>query len=296
MNAMSRQLANAPSRETIMEFPRLFTNAERVDEMLSNSSSPRRCMTVQVGSKDGKTTHKRERIFLPSFLESFVEEGFPKGSNISLIGPPTVGKTIFCENLANGFLQNGGSCLYVTLDKAPNDVRNNFQKLETKVSEKEHKKMLVFVDGFSWLIGKSPEQYHVENLANLTELSIRISSAAYGLSGPILMIFDSVSPLVVYNPENIVVKFLQILLARIKDWNGIGVYVVQDGVHSAEFCNTLAYLVDGIFDMQMKEEKGKITRYFRIRSLKFTSHETRWMRFAIQADRKFKLMRRRGRT
>jgi len=124
-------------------------------------------------------------------------------------------------------------------------------------------------------------------------LSIRIASAACDLASPILLIFDSVSPLPVYNPENVVVKFLQLLLARVKDWKGIGVYVVQEGVHSGEFCNTLGYLVDGIFDMKMKEERGKITRYFRIRSLKFTSHETKWIPFIIQADRKFKLKHKR---
>ena len=172
-------------------------------------------------------------------------------------------------------------------------MKNDFKQLTTALSENEYKKRLVFVDGFGWLIGKSQEEYHIENLANLTELSIRIAGAACNLTGPILLIFDSISPLPVYNPENVVVKFLQLLLARIKDWKGIGIYVVQEGVHSDEFCNTLGYLVDGIFDMKMNEEKGKISRHFRIRSLKFTSHETKWIPFVILANRKFKLKKRR---
>lgn len=237
---------------------------------------------------------QREMKFPPNFLEPLITEGLPAGSNISLIGPPGVGKTIFCENLAKNFLRDGGNCLYVTLDKSPDEVRNDFQKIGTNLSEKKYKKRMVFVDGFSWLIGKSQEAHHIENLGNLTELSIQIASATCDLAAPILLIFDSVSPLSVYNPEDVVIKFLQLLLARIKDWKGMGVYVVQKGVHSTEFYNTLGYLVDGIFDMRMKEENEEIKRYFRVRCLKSMAHETRWIPFVIQTDRSIKLKHIRG--
>ena len=248
----------------------------------------------QLGVHMSGSETQRKMKFPTEFFGSLINEDLPQGSNISLTGSPGVGKTIFCENLANRFLNNGLNCLYVTLDKSPNDVRLDFQKLGTNLSEKENKKRLVFVDGFSWLTGESQEEYHIENLGNLTDLSIRIASAACDLSGPILLIFDSVSPLTVYNPEIVVIKFLQIVLARIKDWKGTGVYVVQEGVHSEEFCNTLAYLVDGIFDMKLSEKNGEINRLFRIRSLKSMAHETKWIPFVIQADRSFKLKHRQG--
>ena len=152
----------------------------------------------------------------------------------------------------------------------------------------------MFVDCFSWLTGESREGHHIENLGNLTELSIRIASAACDLTNPLLLVFDSVSPLTVYNPEIVVIKFLQIILARIKDWKGMGIYVVQEGVHSEEFYNTLAYLADGVFDMKISEKKGKLLRHFRIRSLKSMAHETKWIPFVIQTDRSLKLKRRRG--
>lgn len=232
---------------------------------------------------------QRKTKFPSSFLEPLIAESLPASSNISLFGPPGVGKTIFCENLAKDFVRNDVNCIYVTLDKAPDDVRNDFQKMGTDIFEKENKKRLIFVDGFSWLIGESHEDYHIENLGNLTELSIQIASAACDLADSILLIFDSVSPLSVYNPEDVVIKFLQLLLARIKDWKGIGVYVVQKGVHSPEFCNTVGYLVDGILDMKTEEANEEITRYLRIRSLKSMAHETKWMPFVIQADRNLKV-------
>ncbi|MGQ9552148.1 MAG: RAD55 family ATPase [Candidatus Bathycorpusculaceae bacterium] len=283
---MNKNLNYTPPITQIIE-PTRILSLKGFDETLNKSFS-KGCIIVRSKTSSRKFLQEREIIF-PNFLKPLVKEGFPKGSNISVIGPPGVGKTIFCENLASSFLNNGGSCLYVTLDRAPEDIRNDFQEMGINTLEVENRKRWVFVDGFSWLIGKSKEDYFIENLANLTELSIRISSAAYNFTHPILMILDSVSPLTVYNPEHVVVKFLQLLLARIKSWKGIGVYVIQEGVHTSEFCNTIGYLVDGIFDMKMEEEKERITRYFRIRSLKFASHETKWIPFVIQARRKFKL-------
>ena len=286
---MKKQLQPPSLGSSIIELPEFPISARPLDQTLSVSlqeapSLPARAETASVESEHGESM-----VFQPSFLEPFVNEGIPRGSNISLLGPPGIGKTVLCENLATDMLRKGGNCLYVTLDRAPDEIKSDFKRLSPDLSEKEIKKKLIFVDGFSWLVGKTQEDYRIENLTNLTELSIRIASASCNLTTPILMILDSVSPLPVYNPENVVVKFLQLLLARVKSWKGLGIYVVQEGVHTNEFCNTLGYLVDGIFDMKMMEEADKITRYFRIRSLKFASHQTKWIPFVIEPDRRFRL-------
>ncbi len=265
----------------------------KINGLLLNAVSEAKEVT-QIGGPHISNSKLQRKTESPTpaqkkFFGSLINEDLPEGSNISLIGPPGAGKTIFCENLANHFLRNGLGCLYVTLDKSPDDVRLDFQKSGTDLFGKIYQKRLVFVDCFSWLTGESREGHHIENLGNLTELSIRISSAACDLTCPLLLVFDSVSPLTVYNPEVVVIKFLQIVLARMKDWKGMGIYVVQEGVHSEEFYNTLAYLVDGIFDMKISEKNGKLLRHFRIRSLKSMAHETNWIPFDIQTDRSFKL-------
>lgn len=239
-------------------------------------------------------THTRplaapKRIEFPSnFLKPLLTEGFPEGSSISLVGPSGVGKTIFCESLAKSFIQSNIGCLYVTTDRAPMDIKIGLQQLGTDVLKMESKKRLVFVDGYCWLAGDSDEVYSVQNLANLAELSILIERAASHLNGPIFLVLDSVSPLLVYNPEMDVIKFLQLLSARIKHWRGLSIYVVPAGIHSEEFYNTLAYLVDGIFDMKMEEKKGEIKRYFRIRNLRFMSHKMKWLAFTIESARGFR--------
>lgn len=231
-----------------------------------------------------------KKIEFPSnFLGPLLNGGFPEGSTLALVGPPGAGKTIFCESLANNFLQSDISCLCITTDRAPVDIRNDFRQLGTDVKKMESEKRLVFVDGYGWLAGNSNEIFGVENLANLTELIILTERASNYLNGRILLVLDSVSPLLVHNPEKDVIKFLQLLSARIRNWKGIGIYVVQAGVHSEEFYNALAYLVDGIFDMKIEEEKGTIRRYLRIRNLTFVAHKMTWAPFAIESGRNFKL-------
>jgi KaiC/GvpD/RAD55 family RecA-like ATPase len=218
-----------------------------------------------------------------------LERGFPKGCTISLFGPVGSGKTVFCQNLAKGFLNTGAGCVYISTERSPADIRRDFRTLNADVDKLETQKKLVFVDGYSWLAGGSSERFRVENLANLSELITTIEGAYAYLGQEGLLVLDSASPLCLHNPEEDVTKLLQLLAARIRSWGAIGIFVVQAGVHSEEFYNALAYLVDGMFDLR-QEEKGKmIRRYFRIRNLRFSAHEVGWMPFIIGAGRGLKM-------
>jgi KaiC/GvpD/RAD55 family RecA-like ATPase len=226
-----------------------------------------------------------------NFLEPVLGAGLPGGSSICLIGPPGAGKTIFCESLANSFLQNNLGCLYVAMDRAPIDTRNDFLRFGTDSWKLESEKRLAFVDGYGWLAGTSDESFHVESLANLSELIILIERATDSLhkqAEGALVILDSVSPLPLYNPELDVIKFLQSLSARIKIRNDLAIYVVQSGVHAKEFYNALAFLVDGVFEMKVNEEEGRLKRSFRIRNLRFMAHDMEWMHFVIDGEGGFR--------
>jgi len=229
------------------------------------------------------------KLRLPMNISILADEGLDEGSNILLNGPPGVGKTIFCENFVKNYLQNGISCIYITLEKTPQEISYNFLKNGIDLNDEKYREKMIFVDGYSWLISKSKERFSIDSLSNLTELNFNIFSAALSLTKPILFIFNSISPLTLYNPETFVSKSLQLLFARIKEIDSLGIFTIQAGVHDPKFYNTLGYLVDGIFDMKFGEYEGSIMRHFRIRSLSAVHHESDWVPFTIEPEREIKL-------
>lgn len=222
-------------------------------------------------------------INLPTNFNALLEYGITEGSNILITGPPGVGKTIFCENIAIDCMNRNMNCIYVTTDTTPEEVRNNMSLSKSSLEEE-----ITFIDSYTWLTEKSEEKFFVENLNNLTELNFRIISAGSSVEAPFLLIFDSISPLSLYNSEQHVMIFMQRLLAKIKGWKSYGLYIIQSNVHSEEFYNAVGYMVDGIFDMRIRDEE-EINRFFRVRSLKNTSHDTKWIPFSIGNDRRISL-------
>ena len=65
---------------------------------------------------------------LPTNFNALLKYGIAEGSNILLTGPPGVGKTIFCENVAIECMNNNINCIYVTTDTSPEEIKNNLQK------------------------------------------------------------------------------------------------------------------------------------------------------------------------
>jgi len=216
-------------------------------------------------------------------------EGEIPPSNIILIGPPGSGKTIFSENIVCEALIKGSKCLYITFDRPPNEVRRSLLALGVDTAELEMAKRFVLFDGYTWISGRPTETYNVSNLTNLSELIFRISDAAAVLGEAMTLVMDSISTLLTYNNEGSILKFLQVIMARVKEWQGMGLYVAQYGVHSEGFYNSLRFMVDGVLEMKMYEIGGELKRFFRVHTFKMAGHNTRWVPFNIGQRREFVL-------
>jgi len=197
--------------------------------------------------------------------------------NIILIGPPGIGKTLFCETNLINCLNSGNNSLYIALESDPNEINARLFDPEENFKQEGS---LVFIDGYSWLVGGSDEKYTLNSLSNLSDLSVKIISASTALNHNLLFIFDSISTLLIYNSENEVERFLGINMARMKHFNNVGFWILEEGIHSNRFYNVLRQRSDCVLEMRF-EEQGELTRAIRMHTCKTNEHETRWFPFHI---------------
>jgi KaiC/GvpD/RAD55 family RecA-like ATPase len=214
-------------------------------------------------------------------LETFIDSEVPLGSNILLVGPPGVGKTALSETLLCECLQNGIQALMITLDSPPKDVRKRL--LNRGIDLGGETERIAFVDGYSWLVGESTEPYHVRNLSNISDLSVKMISAINALGKGVFFIVDSISTLLLYNAENEVQRFIEVNVARMKNTESVGLWVVEQGIHSASFYNVLRHMADGVLEMRF-EEGDELKRFVRMHTFKGLQHNTQWKPFSVLID------------
>lgn len=223
-----------------------------------------------------------KQVFGSSIIKALGVDTIPFGNDIVLTGPAGVGKSVFCTNLTSECLSQNPelNVIYATFDSAPKEIR-------TRISEQDPEKhdnleKLIFVDGYSWLLGEVNENYHVSHLSNLNDLSVKIYNAINEKNGHNhILIFDSVSTLFVYNAENEVIRFLQTNMARVKQSESIAFWTVGENIHTTTFYNFLRHLADGVIEMRLDDE-GELKRFLRIHTLKGLPHRTSWSPFAIE--------------
>lgn len=103
---------------------------------------------------------------------------------------------------------------------------------------------LKIIDCYSGLCGDPtmthPSVIFIKNPFNLTDMRIGIDRAKTGMRLGRL-VFDSISSIMLDCRPESVIKFLQTQTARIKRDGGIGLYILELGVHDLRVVNTLLF-------------------------------------------------------
>jgi KaiC/GvpD/RAD55 family RecA-like ATPase len=209
-------------------------------------------------------------------------KGTIPSSSLLLIGPSGVGKTIFCKHFFYNGLLIGEPCIYVTTNETPEEIKASMKTFGLDIKKYEKNGMIRIVDGCSWKLGRaSSSEYAVDSQQNyLTSISIKIKKARQNLKNTRLVL-DSVSELTALSDKNAVLKFLQVLTARIRLDGGKSIFTIASGAHDDHFLNQVRLIFDGILEMRIDDSGKEIKRLLRIFSLKGTRHKTTWTPFEI---------------
>lgn len=206
---------------------------------------------------------------------------FPQNYSVLLSGPPGVGKFEYCLSLVKNWLVAGEKVIYLTSERSPVEVKSRAEKVGLALEEHENKDF-IFIDCYSWSVGKMyTKGFSIENAANISEINITVEKVMQDLGSPVRIVFDSLSPLFLYNDAQTVTKFFHFLTSKTKTEYGFIAYILQDGVHDPQLRNTLIYLVDGYIEMQFDDTSGSLDRKLRIHHLKGMAMDPSWKNFTV---------------
>jgi KaiC/GvpD/RAD55 family RecA-like ATPase len=219
------------------------------------------------------------------FFDKITNGGIPEASSVMITGSPSSGKSVLAQQLAFNHLKSGKTCIYVSYDCFPVEVRQSMENFLWNISTYEKDGSFCFIDCYSQIAGvKTNEKYSVDQPYSLSDLGITISEAMknVGAKSP-MVVLDSTAPLFARIDSAKVLEFIQDRGARIKGEKGIFIFIVGKGTVSANHMNKLEEIVDCIIELQEIEERGKIIRRLRIKKLRGRNFVDEWIPFKIDS-------------
>jgi len=211
-----------------------------------------------------------------------VEGNFPCASML-LMGPSGIGKTVFSKQFIYNGLLKGEPCIYISTEESPKEVCESMKTFGFDVEPFVSQDKFRVVDCYSWkLEDVSGRKYTVKNPSDLLSVLKSIDDARDDFRN-IRLVFDSVTGLTSICEHNLqeVIRFLQIIVAKIRAANGSAIFIVVPEAHDPQLISHFRLVFDGILEMKEDESGKQIERLFRIFSLRGASHKTTWTPFEI---------------
>jgi KaiC/GvpD/RAD55 family RecA-like ATPase len=230
-------------------------------------------------------------------LNALVQGGFLKRSTVLLIGPPGVGKSIFCQQFAWDGLKKRDYVLYFVLDFPPSELTRRMNRFTWDItpyeSEESPNKRIYVVDAFSGATDlpqqTSSEELFVKNPTNLDEIfamfdtTIQKISSLAPVDSAVRIIVDSVSPILSTVPDfSKVYRFLRRLIVRVSlVENAVALFVAHLGMHGENIETSLKQLTGNCIELLKRVEKDETKTYLRIDHLRETHHTTKMIPYII---------------
>jgi len=165
--------------------------------------------------------------------------GFPAPGAVLVQGLPGAGKTVFA--LAAMDNRDKAKKIVVLTNNTPDEVKSEMETFKIKLDAS-------FIDCYSWLSGKKAA---VDSLANLSKVTFLIEDA---MDEGSMVLLDSLTPLVLYNHEDEIARFIQQLSAIAKANSSIIIFTIDTGTYHQDAETTLRSLCDTVINLDI--EKG----------------------------------------
>jgi KaiC/GvpD/RAD55 family RecA-like ATPase len=187
----------------------------------------------------------------------------PKGSCILFITPPLIESRLIGLQFLNKGFKNNIPGMYVSLNDSPEMLKEKSKNYGFNMDDYEKKGMLKWIDGYSEKFKlKVKDSNSIKRISHplaLTDISIFLSNVTSSFlkkNKSFKVFFDSISTLTLYNSNDSIFRFLEVITARIKANKGSGFFVLINDMHDSKFVNTVRQMMDGTIslddDLNMK--------------------------------------------
>jgi KaiC/GvpD/RAD55 family RecA-like ATPase len=211
--------------------------------------------------------------------------GIRKGTNIMLIGPPMSQKEVILHYIiCHGIAMNDNAVIAVSTREPATDIMEWFKEnlLELPLSR------IGIIDCITKSVGR--DAFETENIKfasspqDLMGIGVRISQFfEYFLMKKkipkIQLHINSLSAILMYSNIQTVFRFMHIFTGRIKAAGGLGIFVVDSGMHDDPTITTLKQLFDGIIEIKLENDKNYI------RTVGLSSKPTPWLEYEIEGGK-----------
>ncbi len=205
--------------------------------------------------------------------DSMIETGIPrldellgadikKGSNILLVGPPMSGKEVILNHIMyHGIAKNEDAIITVNTREPGAHVLEWFKENELLSSR------IGIVDCVTKMTCNTADEDDNIIVANspidLTGIGIKISQFFEKFLGiesirKIQLSINSLSTLLMYSNIKTIYRFLHVFTGRIRAIGGIGIYVLESGIHDIQAISTLNQLFDYMIEVKSEDDKNFI--------------------------------------
>ena len=184
-------------------------------------------------------------------------------------------------------LQANLKCGIITTTRFPKEIQKDISRLGVDVENALQSRMFRIADWYTCITGRVPADLPDDMPASLKIEELGLLTSKYWHTGKGLSpdsdpefiefaVFDNLTRLFNYNEGNVCFKFLNTMLARLKQDTRTVVCGFATGVLEKKDYSNLESMFDGVVDVDTIEAGGGIHTIVRVRSFPDVKHRKGW--------------------
>ncbi len=283
LEAMKKDIGGKTEQERKRELEELKKEIEKKEQELKAKEKymdqkEREIKARQEGLLDEELEEREEEILREieqekcktgtGRLDDLLLGGIPLGSNVSVYGPPHVGKEVLINSFVAEGLEKGVPAIWVVTDKTIDEIREEMKFVLPTYEEYELRGLVYYVDAYSVSMGEvkeeEKEKEYVEYIQDQSDFKA-VTEAVDEFAEEIKkkhryyrMAFESVSTIIAYLDTETTFTILQPFAGRRKRDKAVSLYTLEKGMHSEQDISMLGHIMTGEIEFKVEQLKNHL--------------------------------------